>query len=53
LSYKLPSDIKFSVFARNVTNSHAASTIIPSANFGFIKYIIEPRVWGGAVSVSF
>ena len=53
LSYKLPNNLKFSVFARNLTNSHAASTIIPSANFGFIKYIIEPRVWGGAVSVSF
>ncbi|WP_334184789.1 TonB-dependent receptor [Novosphingobium sp.] len=53
LSWKLPSDIKLSVFARNLTNSHAASTIIPSANFGYIKYIIEPRVWGGAVSVTF
>lgn len=53
LSYKLPNDIKFSLFARNVTNSHAASTIIPSAAFGFIKYIIEPRVWGAAVSVKF
>lgn len=53
LAWQLPNDIKLSVFARNVTNSHAASTIIPSANFGYIKYIIEPRVWGGAVSVSF
>lgn len=53
LSYKLPNDIKLSLFARNVTNSQAASTIIPSAAFGFIKYIIEPRVWGGAVSVNF
>ncbi len=53
LSYKLSNDLKFSIFARNVTNSHAASTIIPSAAFGFIKYIIEPRVWGGAVSVAF
>lgn len=53
LSYKLPNDVKLSIFARNVTNSHAASTIIPSATFGFIKYIIEPRVWGGAVSVNF
>lgn len=53
LSYKLPNDLKISLFARNVTNSHAASTIIPSANFGYIKYIIEPRVWGGAVSVNF
>jgi iron complex outermembrane receptor protein len=53
ISYKLPNDLKFSVFARNVTNSHAASTIIPSAALGFVKYIIEPRVWGGAVSVNF
>lgn len=53
LSYKLPNDVKLSVFARNVTNSHAASTIIPSATFGFVKYYIEPRVVGGAVSVSF
>jgi iron complex outermembrane receptor protein len=53
VSYKLPNDIKLSVFARNVTNSHAASTVIPSAAFGFIKYIVEPRVWGGAISVDF
>jgi len=53
ISYRLPNDIKLSVFARNVTNSDAASTIIPSATFGFIKYFIEPRVIGGAVSVNF
>ena len=53
ISYKLPNNLKFSIFARNITNSHAASTIIPSANFGFIKYVIDPRVIGGAVSVTF
>lgn len=53
ISYKLPNDLKFSLFARNVTNSHAASTVIPSAAFGFIKYLIDPRVWGAAVSVKF
>ena len=54
LSYRLANPrVKFTVWTRNITDSHAASTVIPSNNFGYLKYYIDPRMVGGGISGEF
>lgn len=53
LFYDTPSKIKIYAWVRNITDSHAASTIIPSATLGYVKFIIDPRVAGVGASYAF